>query len=114
MSDIVLRFVGGPVYEGRPGWPAKDLTQEELDARGLDKKELLAYRPKLYEEVKSDKPRLYEAIEQADAQQRSIEALDVTEAAWLLAWEHDLDLTEVEGSGVGGRILLSDVEGLLE
>ena len=51
-EQIVIRFVGAPVYEGKPGWPAKDLTQEELDARGLDKAVMLAYRPKLYEEVK--------------------------------------------------------------
>ena len=49
----VLKFVGAPVYEGKPGWPAKDLTQEELDARGLDKAVMLAYRPKLYEEVET-------------------------------------------------------------
>lgn len=53
-EPIVLRFVGAPVYEGRPGWPAKDMTQEELDARGLSKAELLAYRPMLYQEVKPE------------------------------------------------------------
>ena len=57
MSDIVLRFVGSPVYEGRPGWPAKDLTQEELDARGLDAADLLAYQT-----GHPAKPRLYEAV----------------------------------------------------
>jgi len=55
MSDIALKWVGWRKgYEGRSGWPAKDLTQEELDARGLDKAAMLAYRPKLYEEVKPE------------------------------------------------------------
>lgn len=50
---IVLKFVGAPVYEGRAGWPGRDLTQHDLDTHrgGLDKAELLAYRPKLYEEA---------------------------------------------------------------
>jgi len=56
MSDIVLKWVGWKQgYEGRPGWPAKDLTQEELDRRGLDKAEMLAYHPKLYEEARPEK-----------------------------------------------------------
>jgi len=53
MSDVVLKWVGR-AYVGHTGWPARDLTQAELDARGLDKDEMLAYRPKLYEEVRTE------------------------------------------------------------
>jgi len=53
-EGIVLRFVGRPTYEGKPGWPARDLTQAELDHWNLNKAQLLAYRPKLYEEVPAE------------------------------------------------------------
>jgi len=52
-NAVVLKWVGWKLgYQGRSGWPAKDLSQEELDRRGLSKAELLAYQPRLYEEVR--------------------------------------------------------------
>lgn len=53
-EKIVLKFVGAPVYEGLWGWPGRDLTQEDLDSRRLDKAELLAHRPRLYVEVENE------------------------------------------------------------
>ena len=86
MSDIVIRFVGAPVYEGKSGWPAKDLTQEELDARGLEKAKMLAYRPRLYEEVKPTRKRVKResaksgsSHRRADPQIQSGESADVHE-----------------------------------
>lgn len=71
MSDIVLKWVGAPVWEGRPGWPAKDLTQEELDRRKLDKHEMAAYMPNLYELVE---PVEAEPVEAEAVEAESVEA----------------------------------------
>lgn len=40
--------------------------------------------------------------------------VDATKAALELAAEYDVDLGEVEGTGSGGRVILSDVEAYLE
>lgn len=86
MSDIVLKWVGWKKgYEGLSGWPAKDLTQAELDTRGLSKAELLAYRPRLYVEVAPEQVALDEiatlyaegAIEEARDREAGLEAEEV-------------------------------------
>ena len=40
--------------------------------------------------------------------------LNITSAAKVLADKYDLDLSGVEGSGAGGRIITSDVQKLIE
>ncbi len=42
------------------------------------------------------------------------EEVEATEAALDLALEHDLDLGNVEGTGVDGRVLKSDVQAALD
>ncbi len=39
---------------------------------------------------------------------------EATDAAVKLAEEHGIDLSKVKGTGTGGRVIKSDVEGLLE
>lgn len=53
------------------------------------------------------------AIEDPPSKDSAPEA-DITDAAAELAAEHDLDLTDVVGSGEGGRILKSDVDALID
>lgn len=45
---------------------------------------------------------------------KAVDEVNATGAAIEFADEHGLDLSDVEGSGKGGRIVLSDVEALIE
>ena len=40
--------------------------------------------------------------------------VDATDAALKLAQENDIDLAQIEGTGSGGRVILSDVQSYLE
>lgn len=51
---------------------------------------------------------------EASSAPSAAEEVDATNAAIDLADEHDIDLTTVEGTGKDGRIVLSDVEALVE
>jgi large subunit ribosomal protein L21 len=50
------------------------------------------------------------AAEPAEAKAEATAEVNITDAARVLAEEHGLDLTMIEGSGQGGRILKGDVD----
>lgn len=66
--------------------------------------------PQQEEEVKALREQELEKLE-TGAEEVEVE---VTEAAMRLAVDNKVDLTQVEGTGVKGRIVESDVEGYLE
>lgn len=65
-------------------------------------------------EAKSRRPDIQnKAITPATEDKNDPPVIDATEAAARLAEENGIDLGEVKGSGVGGRIIIGDVEALL-
>lgn len=108
-EPIVIRFVGAPVYEGKPGWPAKDLSQEELDKRNLSKSVLLAYLPKLYEAVE---PEVEEAKPARKRRKRGKKSDLGNPEALILNGERQ---EEIERSDLGDpKALVLPVRGMIE
>jgi pyruvate/2-oxoglutarate dehydrogenase complex dihydrolipoamide acyltransferase (E2) component len=103
-------------YQGR-GHPTLTINQEyesaeigqELTQWLLDNGKAIDITPKHYgaqpePELKHD-DEIYEEVKQE---------ADATDAARKLAEKNGVDLADVEGTGSGGRVILSDVEAYLE
>ena len=96
-------------------------SQEEADAFNRDSPGVLVPAP---ESSSSNPPEGVEgrAMEgpprdrmfRGDDVETRAEVPEVTPAAQKLAGEHDIDLSEVEGSGAAGKIVVGDIKKLIE
>ena len=96
-------------------------SQEEADAFNRDSPGVLVPAP---ESSSSNPPEEVEgrALEgppqdrmfRGDDVETRAEVPEVTPAAQKLAKEHDIDLSEVEGSGAAGKIVVGDIKKLIE
>jgi pyruvate/2-oxoglutarate dehydrogenase complex dihydrolipoamide acyltransferase (E2) component len=92
-------------YQGR-GHPTLTINQEyesaeigqELTQWLLDNGKAIDITPKVEPKVEPE----------------PVQEVDATDAARKAAQEYDIDLADVEGTGSGGRVILSDVEAYLE
>lgn len=71
-------------------------------------------KPKKRRKPKAETPTGAPAEAPAPPEPEAKSDVDVTDAARVLAEEHDIDLSRIEGSGKDGRVLKGDVEKAIE
>lgn len=85
-----------------------------VPSHGESKGKLASESPDLVEGRAMEGPPQDRMFREEDVEAREVKEVDATDAAVQLAEEHGIDLTEVEGTGSGGRVILADIQKLVE
>lgn len=104
-GEIVLDRYGAPEYDRAEG-AALSISEWPFTARSDAEERVLDNHPLV-------KQTSAQAAQEAQVQ-RSAEEADATPAAADLATQNNVDLTEVEGSGTDGKIIVSDVQRVID